>query len=371
MEGNIFIYGDIYPDQSSNAVDFGVVSLKTVTEQINAQKGAETFVVHIHSRGGDVNEGWAIHDALIATGKEIVTINEGMVGSIATVPYLSAKKENRRSLPNAKTFIHNPWGGLMGDAKEISKYGEDLKKEEDKLAQFYADQTGGDIEDIKAKMDQESEFTAEEAKALGFVGSISEPLRAVAKYTPKKQPNNSDMSDVKEQMKEHKTLLDKILGKLGMNKKALAYTLDNGDTVETDSEDTLAEGQVVTLAGTPVGEGTYTLEDGTTFATDAAGVVTSVTVAETDEMDALKTENEALKAEIDSMKAEAKKNTDLLNEVKADVAAMAKLQSTYKPKVAQTAFKKDAAAASADTDKEKYNAIKEARKAKRTEKTTK
>ena len=168
-----------------------------------------------------------------------------MVGSIATVPYLAAKKKNRKSLPNAKTFIHNPWGGLMGDAEEISKYGEDLKKEENKLAEFYADRTGGDIEDIKAKMDEETEFTAEEAKELGFVGSISEPLKAVAKYTPKrKSKKNTDMSEVKDTLKEQKSLLNKILDKLGMNKSALAYTLDNGDTVETDSDEALAEGQV-------------------------------------------------------------------------------------------------------------------------------
>ena len=73
MEGNIFIYGDIYPDQSDNASDYGVVSLKAITEQINAQKNADRFIVHIHSRGGDVNEGWAIHDAIVATGKEIIT----------------------------------------------------------------------------------------------------------------------------------------------------------------------------------------------------------------------------------------------------------------------------------------------------------
>jgi len=360
MDGNIFIYGDIYPEGEGA----GVVSLKSVTEQINAQKGAERFIVHIHSRGGDVNEGWAIHDAIIATGKEIITINEGMVGSIATVPYLAAKKENRRSLPNAKTFIHNPWGGLMGDAKEIAKYGEDLKKEEEKLAQFYAEQTGHDIEDIKSKMDAETEFTAEEAKSLGFVGSISEPLKAVAKYTPKTKTNQTDMSKVEAKIDEQKTLLNTILEKLGMNKKALAYTLENGDAVETDSEDALAEGQVVTLAGEPVEEGTYTLEDGSSFTTDADGVIVSITAAEDDDMEALKAENEDLKAKIADMEAVASKNTELLDEVKGEVAKLAKLQSTYKAPKQAAAFRKPKESGDTKEEKESYDAIKARRKEK-------
>lgn len=363
MEGNIFIYGDIYHDQSDNAKEYGAVSLKTVTDQINAAKNADTLVVHIHSRGGDVNEGWAIHDALLATGKELITINEGMVGSIATVPYLAAKKENRRSLPNAKTFIHNPWGGLMGDAKEIAKYGDDLKKEEEKLAKFYADQTGHDLEDIIAKMDNETEFTAEEAKGLGFVGTISEPLKAVAHYKPK-QTKKSDMSEVTEELKEQKTLLTTILDKLGMNKKALAYTLDNGDIVETEGDSELAEGQVLMLEGNPLSEGTYTLEDGTSVTVDAEGVVTSIASGEEDEMEALKAENEDLKAKLETMEAEAKKNTDLLAEVQEDVKKLAKMQSTYKPKAAKPSFKKKASEESKD-EKESYKAIKERRKAKR------
>lgn len=365
MEGNIFIYGDIYPDQSDSASEYGCVSLKSVTDQINAQKDADPFIVHIHSRGGDVNEGWAIHDALVATGKELVTINEGMVGSIATVPYLAAKKENRKSLPNAKLFIHNPWGGLMGDAKEIAKYGEDLKKEEDKLAQFYADQTGHSIEDIKEKMDNETEFTAEEAKELGFAGSISEPLKAVAKYTPKsKQANKTDMSEVKDELKEQKTLLQAIKDKLGMNPKAMKYTLEGGEVVETDSEEGLSEGQVVMVEGEPVGEGTHTLEDGTTFVTDEDGVVTSITAPSDDEMEALKSENEELKAKLETMEAEAKKNSDLLEDVKGEVAKLAKMQSTYKPKAQKPSFKKKDTSENKD-EKEAYQAIKEKRKAKR------
>lgn len=367
MEGNIFIYGEIYPDQSEYAKEYGCVSLKTVTDQINAAKDADTLVVHIHSRGGDVNEGWAIHDAILATGKEIITINEGMVGSIATVPYLAAKKENRKSLPNAKLFIHNPWGGLMGDAKEVAKYAEDLKKEEDKLAKFYAEKTGHELEDIVSKMDAETEFTSEEAKALGFTGLISEPLKAVAAYTPKSKRNQSNlnnMSELTEGLKKQESLLNKIMEKLGMNKKALAYTLDNGDVVETDSDEELAEGQVLMMDGAAVSEGTYVIEDGRSVTVDAEGVITSIVEPSDDDMEALKKENEDLKAKIEKMEAEASKQTELLNEVKDEVAKLAKMQSTYKPKAQTQSFRKQESVENKD-EKDAYEAIKARRKEKR------
>jgi chromosome segregation ATPase len=294
-----------------------------------------------------------------------------MVGSIATVPYLAAKKENRRSLPNAKTFIHNPWGGLMGDSKEVAKYAEDLKKEEDKLAQFYAEQTGHDLEDIVSKMNAETEFTAEEAKGLGFVGTINQPLKAVAKYTPKSKSKNTDMSEVKDELKEQKSLLTKIMDKLSMNKKALAYTLDNGDVVETDSDEDIAEGQVLMMDGTPVAEGSYTIEDGRTVTVDADGVIASITASEDEDedMEALKAEMEALKSENEELKASAKKQEDLLEEVKGEVAKLAKMQSTYKPKAQAPSFKKPTSDVDTKEAKESYEEIKARRKEKRNKKT--
>jgi len=81
-------------------------------------------------------------------------------------------------------------------------------------------------------------------------------------------------------------------------------------------------------------------------------------------MEALKSENEELKAKLTEMEAQAKQSSELLEEVKGEVAKLAKLQSTYKPKAAQTQFKKQASVDSKD-EKDAYNAIKEARKAKR------
>lgn len=362
MEGNIFIYGEIDRENDDNKGK--VVSLKSIESQLKANRNADPLIVRIHSEGGDVIEGWAIHDAILATGKEIITVNEGLVGSIATIPYLTAKKENRRSRPNARFFIHNPWGSPTGDSRVVSEYASELKREEDKISQYYALRTSHDVDDIIAKMNNETEFTAEQAIEMGFAGAVIEPLSAVAKYTPKAKSNPTDMSKIDEKLNEQKSLLDKILAKLGMNKKALAYTLDNGDVVETDSDQELAEGQVLMMDGTLVSEGTYVIEDGRSVTVDAEGVITSIVEPSEDEMDALKAENESLKAELETLKAEAKKKDDDFKAIKEDVEKLAKLQSTYKPKAATPSFKKKEAVED-KSEKESYEAIKARRKEKR------
>ena len=57
IKGHIYIFGDIYNEQGSWAQEMGVVSLKSVIDSLAANKDAEEIIVHIHSRGGEVNEG--------------------------------------------------------------------------------------------------------------------------------------------------------------------------------------------------------------------------------------------------------------------------------------------------------------------------
>src|SRR6056297_93805 len=135
-EGHIYIYGVISPYQDKSAEDFGEVNLKQVVEQIKQNKDADILNVHIRSEGGDVWEGFAIHDALFNSGKEIHTIGEGIVASIATVIFLSGSK--RYMSKNAEFMIHNPWTYGMGSASDLEKTAGELRDIEDKIVAFYA-----------------------------------------------------------------------------------------------------------------------------------------------------------------------------------------------------------------------------------------
>jgi len=114
-EGHIFIQGIISPWQDKYAEDYGEVNIKQVTQQIQNNKDAEKLIIHIHSPGGDVDEGFGIHDILVAHGKannvEIETSIEGLCASIATV--IAMAGSTRMITENSEFMIHNP-GVILG-----------------------------------------------------------------------------------------------------------------------------------------------------------------------------------------------------------------------------------------------------------------
>ncbi|KKL54572.1 hypothetical protein LCGC14_2264030, partial [marine sediment metagenome] len=118
-EGHIFIQGIISPWQDKAAEEWGEVNIKQVTQQIQDNVDAEKLIVHIHSPGGDVDEGFGIHDILVASGKEIETRIEGLCASIATIIALAGK--TRMITENSEFMIHNPWMDAWGDADDLQK----------------------------------------------------------------------------------------------------------------------------------------------------------------------------------------------------------------------------------------------------------
>lgn len=180
-QGHIYVYGVISPDQDDNVSQYGEVNIKDINNQLNNNKEADELIVHINSLGGDVYEGYAIHDILRATGKKIITQAEGLVASIATVVYLSG--DERLITDNSELMIHNPWGITSGDSATVQKYADSLSKEENKLATFYAKKTGGDVEEIKAMMQEETYLTADEAISKGFATGKASQIKAVAKLS--------------------------------------------------------------------------------------------------------------------------------------------------------------------------------------------
>ena len=127
----INIYGEVIPWQDAGVDNYGAVNLRVVNEAIQNAKDAEELEVHIHSMGGDVNEGFAIYDALTNSGKKVTTVVDGNCFSIATVIFMAGS--TRQMSKNAQFMIHNPWGGAFGDAEEIQKYADQVKDAENRI----------------------------------------------------------------------------------------------------------------------------------------------------------------------------------------------------------------------------------------------
>lgn len=161
-EADVFLYDEIG--------GFGV-NARDFISQIRAS-GAKKINLRINSPGGSVFDGLAIYNFL---KEQDVTVQvDGLAASIASVIAMAGKEV--RIASNGFLMIHNPWGGAMGDSEEMRQTADLLDKIRDSLVGTYAKKTGKDAETIKRWMDEETWFSAEEAKENGFVDTITDEV---------------------------------------------------------------------------------------------------------------------------------------------------------------------------------------------------
>lgn len=311
MVHHLYITGIIDENTPSYVVE--------MLNSFNLKKG--DFVrVHIHSPGGYVNHGYATHDILVARESQIgftlETFIEGDCKSIATVIALSAKKQNRYITSNSDFMIHNPWGEVSGDSSVMARAAKELRDEELKLANFYADKTGKEVKDILKWMKVETTYNAQEAIDMGFATNKANTMKAVALTKDFTNINKSKMS----LLEQFKAKIKALTGT-----KALDATLEDGTAIYIETEsDMYAVGDVVTIAetGELVPDATHTLSDGMQIVT-VAGVITEIIDPSTDQVAALEAEIVALKAELTEAKALIEQAQPILDAA----MAMAKIET--------------------------------------------
>tara|TARA_R100000654_G_scaffold14163_2_gene30592 strand:- start:14140 stop:15174 length:1035 start_codon:yes stop_codon:yes gene_type:complete len=149
--------------------------------------GDRPINIRINSLGGDVFNGMAIHNVLKKRTYNTTVYIEGIAASIATIIALGADEVIMAE--NSLFMIHNAWGGVMGDAKEMRKSAATLEKISNELTEIYVKKTGLSYEAIAEMMDNETWLSADEAYELGFVDSISDAMKIAAKYDVSKFKN--------------------------------------------------------------------------------------------------------------------------------------------------------------------------------------
>ena len=401
---HIFLIGPvgIFTDDQGNSSGF---TIDAVISQVQAFKGQdiERYNFKMKGPGGFVDEGDSIYNYMVSLRKDGVSISTeqvGDIGSIMTKLFLAPAPESGEQRLVDKRFkfmIHNPWGGVEGNASDVIEYGEELDQIEDNMRSFYEDETGITKEGLKPLMDKESEMTAEQAVALGFAtGYVGEPvqLKVIAKFNHKSNIMNKEFTKILAKIED---LSKKVLG----NKdeiKAIDYTLEGGTVLRVDAETedaVIGAGAVVIDADgqeSPAPEGDHILDDGRIVSIDANGIVMEIRDAEiteepTEEMEQMKKENEELKAQVaelekfkeefegkvdEKLESEMKevnetveKLTEGLKEVEKERAEFKAMKTIYKIK-GDTNFTKELKDMTAETsyDEAKYR-LAESRKGKK------
>lgn len=163
-------------------------TLKMLNEKLVAMPQDTTEInVVINSGGGYVTEGFAIYDRLASLEQIVNTTVLGLCGSIATVIAQAGKKGKRSGYENSDYFIHPPaWSPQSPDpieADELQQIADDLKANQTKLANFYANNGTGTADFFLEKMKEAKSLSMEEAKSLGLIDNIiSTQIKAATIY---------------------------------------------------------------------------------------------------------------------------------------------------------------------------------------------
>jgi ATP-dependent Clp protease protease subunit len=126
----------------------------------------------INSQGGHVEAGDTIHDMIRFVKPAVKILGTGWVASAGALIYVAAPLEDRYSLPNTRFMLHQPSGGVGGQASDISIEAQEILKMRDRLNRIFSVQTGQPVERIEKDTDRNFWMSAEEAKEYGIVGKI-------------------------------------------------------------------------------------------------------------------------------------------------------------------------------------------------------
>ena len=341
MEAVLKIYGDIGESVPEGIFDSPdeTISAKYVSDFLDENSAATGIVVKINSRGGDVQEGWAIHDLLVNSGKRIRTIGEGKVYSIATIVFLAGSE--REFMKNADGLIHNPFipEYTLADkyeANDLEAIANSLRQEEAKILDFYARRTGADVAKLAEYMKSDTKLSAEDMLSLGFATKIVEPIMAFAYL----KTNKLIKMDEKAFFEKLGSSLDNAIAKMKnlsrISNQVLVDSQGNELTLEKETG-------VPAIGDKATPDGTYVMDSGNSI-TVSGGVITAIEEGEPapDELEkanAKIAELEAKIADSDAAKAAVEAEVEAAN-TKADEAVAAaqaivteltELKNSWKP----------------------------------------
>ena len=160
----IFLSGEIN-DQMANTIVAQLIYL----EGKNPDKD---IFMYINSPGGSVYAGLGIYDTMQFINSDVATICTGMAASMGAVLLVAGEKGMRAALPHSRVMIHQPLGGIQGQASDIEITAREILKLKDELYQIISDHSGQTMDKIRQDADRDYWMTAEEAQAYGMIDKV-------------------------------------------------------------------------------------------------------------------------------------------------------------------------------------------------------
>ncbi|PDO11032.1 MAG: ATP-dependent Clp endopeptidase, proteolytic subunit ClpP [Candidatus Reconcilbacillus cellulovorans] len=165
LKDRIIFLGSPIDDEVANLVIAQMLFLA-------AQDPEKDINLYINSPGGSVTAGLAIYDTMQFIKPDVSTICIGMAASMGSLLLAAGAKGKRYCLPNSEIMIHQPLGGVRGQATDIKIHADWIIRTREKLNRIYVKHTGQPYEKIERDTDRDFFMTAEEAVEYGLVDKI-------------------------------------------------------------------------------------------------------------------------------------------------------------------------------------------------------
>lgn len=159
----------ILSDEVNDATASVIVAQMLFLESEDPDKDIQLY---INSPGGSITAGMAIYDTMQYIKPDVSTICVGMAASMGAFLLLSGAKGKRFALPNSEIMIHQPLGGMKGQASDIKIHADRIIKIRDTLNNIISERTSQPIAKVENDTDRDNFMTAEEAKAYGIIDDI-------------------------------------------------------------------------------------------------------------------------------------------------------------------------------------------------------
>jgi ATP-dependent Clp protease, protease subunit len=139
---------------------------------LESQDPEKDVNLYINTPGGSVTAGLAIYDAMQYIRPEVVTICMGQAASMGAILLAAGQPGKRYALPSARVLIHQPWGGVQGQATDIGIQAREIIRLKQMLVTYFAQHTGKDTGTIETDMERDRFMSADEAVQYGIVDEV-------------------------------------------------------------------------------------------------------------------------------------------------------------------------------------------------------
>ena len=141
---------------------------------LEAQDADKEISLYINSPGGSISSGMAIYDTMNFIKCDVSTICIGMAASMGAFLLAAGAKGKRIALPNSEIMIHQPLGGMQGQATDIKIHADHILRIKDKINRILAENTGKPLKTIEKDTERDNFMTAQEALEYGLIDKIYE-----------------------------------------------------------------------------------------------------------------------------------------------------------------------------------------------------